>query len=68
MRSVDRFPVGTGKRGPITTQLQKAFFGLFDGTTEDTRGWLDVIEAGRYAQPSAEAATPSAGAQTHPNA
>ncbi|WP_448547129.1 branched-chain amino acid transaminase [Thalassotalea fusca] len=40
VRSVDRMPVGSGKRGPVTEALQKAFFGLFDGSTEDKWGWL----------------------------
>ncbi len=40
VRSVDRKPVGNGKPGPITRALQKAFFGLFDGTTKDRWGWL----------------------------
>ncbi len=44
IRSVDGIQVGSGKRGPITKSLQKAFFGLFDGTTEDTRGWLERVE------------------------
>ncbi len=43
VRSVDRKPVGTGKPGEITRALQKAFFGLFDGNTPDTRGWLTPI-------------------------
>ena len=43
VRSVDRKPVGTGAPGEITRALQKAFFGLFDGTTPDTRGWLTPI-------------------------
>ena len=33
VRSVDRLPVGDGKRGPITKVLQEAFFGLFTGRT-----------------------------------
>ncbi len=37
-------PVGTGKRGPITETLQKAFFGLFTGTTADKWGWLDYVD------------------------
>ena len=44
VRSVDRFQVGEGRRGPITRAIQDAFFGLFDGRTEDKRGWLDVID------------------------
>ncbi len=43
VRSVDRKPVGAGKPGEITRALQKAFFGLFDGGTPDTRGWLTPI-------------------------
>ncbi|HEX9875171.1 MAG TPA: branched-chain amino acid transaminase [Gammaproteobacteria bacterium] len=44
VRSVDRHTVGSGKRGPITRQLQERFFGLFDGATPDERGWLEPIE------------------------
>jgi branched-chain amino acid aminotransferase len=44
VRSVDRIPVGTGKRGPVTKALQEAFFGLFTGKTEDKYGWLDVVD------------------------
>jgi branched-chain amino acid aminotransferase len=43
VRSVDRLQVGEGRRGPITRALQDAFFGLFDGSTEDKRGWLEPI-------------------------
>ncbi len=44
VRSVDRKPVGEGRPGPITRALQQAFFGLFDGSTADRWGWLDVVE------------------------
>lgn len=44
IRSVDRIPVGTGKRGPITEALQTAFFGLFSGKTQDQWGWLDYVD------------------------
>lgn len=43
VRSVDKIPVGEGKRGPVTERLQNAFFGLFDGTTSDRWGWLEPI-------------------------
>jgi branched-chain amino acid aminotransferase len=43
VRSVDKIPVGEGKRGPITERLQKLFFGLFDGGTVDRFGWLEPI-------------------------
>jgi branched-chain amino acid aminotransferase len=44
IRSVDRLPVGAGKRGPITESLQGAFFGLFSGKTADKWGWLDAVD------------------------
>jgi branched-chain amino acid aminotransferase len=46
IRSVDRLPVGAGKRGPITETLQNAFFGLFTGKTADKWGWLDHVDVG----------------------
>ena len=45
VRSVDRKTVGTGMPGPITKALQKAFFGLFDGSTADRWGWLTPVSA-----------------------
>jgi branched-chain amino acid aminotransferase len=47
VRSVDKIPVGEGKRGPITEKLQNLFFGLFDGKTTDRWGWLEPIAAGK---------------------
>lgn len=44
VRSVDGIAVGSGKRGPITKQVQEAFFGLFNGTTEDKWGWLTPVK------------------------
>jgi branched-chain amino acid aminotransferase len=44
IRSVDRLPVGNGKRGPITEALQSDFHGLFAGKTTDKWGWLDQID------------------------
>ena len=43
VRSVDGIQVGEGKRGPVTEKIQKAFFGLFTGETEDKYGWLDQV-------------------------
>ncbi len=43
VRSVDHLPVGSGKPGPVTQSLQSAFFGLFDGSTEDRWNWLDQV-------------------------
>jgi branched-chain amino acid aminotransferase len=44
IRSVDRLPIGSGKRGAITESLQQAFFGLFSGKTHDKWGWLDYVD------------------------
>uniref|UniRef100_UPI001BD20EA9 aminotransferase class IV n=1 Tax=Serratia marcescens TaxID=615 RepID=UPI001BD20EA9 len=43
VRSVDGIQVGIGKCGPVTKQIQQAFFGLFSGKTEDKYGWLDPV-------------------------
>ena len=43
VRSVDKITVGSGQRGPVTEQIQRAFFGLFDGTTADKWGWLEPV-------------------------
>jgi branched-chain amino acid aminotransferase len=50
VRSVDRIEVGGGGRGPITQRVQEAFFGLFDGTTEDRWGWLQAVRAAQVAR------------------
>ena len=44
IRTVDRITVGSGKRGPVTEQIQQAYFGLFDGRTRDQWGWLDHVD------------------------
>jgi branched-chain amino acid aminotransferase len=43
VRSIDRKPVGTGARGPITQSLQERFFGILQGELEDTHGWLTPV-------------------------
>jgi branched-chain amino acid aminotransferase len=43
IRSVDRIPVGAGKRGPITEKLQREFFGLVEGKSADRYGWLTPV-------------------------
>jgi branched-chain amino acid aminotransferase len=45
IRSVDGIQVGEGKRGPITEQLQRAFFNVISGEIEDQWGWLDFVNA-----------------------
>jgi len=55
VRSVDRKPVGTGRPGAVTRKLQRAFFGLFDGTTADSRDWLTAVPESARAQTTATA-------------
>src|ERR1041385_3646302 len=52
VRSVDRITVGSGKRGPITTQLQQRFLDLVRGAGEDTYGWLTYVRAERASKQS----------------
>jgi branched-chain amino acid aminotransferase len=43
VRSVDRLPVGDGKRGPITKSVQQQFFGIVEGEIGDRYGWLTPV-------------------------
>ncbi len=43
VRSVDKIPVGEGKRGPITEVLQRDYFALVEGKAKDTHGWLTPV-------------------------
>jgi branched-chain amino acid aminotransferase len=43
IRAIDKIPIGTGKRGPVTAAIQSAFFGLITGTAPDTHGWLTYV-------------------------
>ena len=43
VRQVDHMSIGNGGCGPITRQLQDAFFGLFRGETADDWGRLEPI-------------------------
>ncbi len=43
VRSVDRIKVGTGRRGPITAQIQRRFFDILDGSAKDEFHWLTPL-------------------------
>ncbi|HEY4322206.1 MAG TPA: branched-chain amino acid transaminase [Gemmatimonadales bacterium] len=45
VRSIDRITVGNGKRGPVTTLLQKAYLDVATGKAADTHGWLTKVSA-----------------------
>ena len=44
IRSVDRVKVGAGKRGDLTTEIQKQFFDIISGEVEDEFGWFTWVE------------------------
>lgn len=43
IRSIDRIPVGSGRRGPVTEEIQKAYFGILEGTAEDRYNWMTPV-------------------------
>jgi len=43
VRSVDGRTVGNGKPGPVTLDLQRRFFDIVEGRTDDRRGWLTPV-------------------------
>jgi branched-chain amino acid aminotransferase len=45
IRSIDKIPVGKGKRGPITAALQERFFGVVRGELPDEHNWLTPVAA-----------------------
>ena len=40
IRSIDKIPVGSGSRGPVTKKLQDEFFDYIDGKKGDPYNWL----------------------------
>ena len=46
IRTVDKIPVGNGRRGPITEAIQTAFFDVINGVTADKHGWLEFVYDG----------------------
>lgn len=45
IRSIDRVSIGSGRRGPITAELQEAYFDVTTGRAEDRHGWLTQVPA-----------------------
>jgi branched-chain amino acid aminotransferase len=56
IRSVDRYTVGEGRRGPITAELQEAFFDVVRGG-RDPYGWLTPV---RMQEPGTDEVTDKA--------
>ena len=44
VRQVDHMTIGNGSCGPVTKKLQDTFFGLFNGQTTDSWGWLEPVQ------------------------
>ena len=61
--SVDRIPVSSGQRGPVTKALQDAFFGVLDGRRPDRYGWLTPV---RGKNPAPQGTSPAARAADQP--
>jgi branched-chain amino acid aminotransferase len=45
LRSVDRTPIGAGRRGSVTQEIQERFLGIARGEQPDTYGWLTPVPA-----------------------
>ena len=43
IRSVDRIPIGEGRRGPVTERIQQAFFEITSGEREAPGPWLTYV-------------------------
>jgi branched-chain amino acid aminotransferase len=60
IRSVDRIPVGEGRRGPITERIQTAFFEITAGEREAPGQWLTYVNEYKAASSDNSASDKSA--------
>lgn len=44
IRSVDKIAVGIGRRGPVTTAVQQAYFDYINGSVPDRHNWLLAVD------------------------
>ena len=44
IKSIDRIPIGPGRRGPITEKLQTRLFEYLHGKREDRYGWRTLVK------------------------
>jgi len=56
IRSIDKLKIGSGRRGPVTEALQRAFFQVINGEVPDRHGWLTYV----YQEESALREAPAA--------
>jgi branched-chain amino acid aminotransferase len=61
IRSIDRAPVGEGRRGPVTKALQEAFFDVIQRRVEDEFAWLTFVREATARTAAAPAQTSAAG-------
>jgi len=52
IRELDNRQVGAGKRGPITTKIQQAFFDIVRGKNKKRAGWLTPVGTAKAAAKS----------------
>ncbi len=55
IRELDGRVIGEGRRGPVTTQIQKLFFDVIRGKVAQHRDWLTPVEAKQAAKSKANA-------------
>lgn len=46
VREIDTRTIGEGRRGPVTREVQQAFFETVHGRGERSAGWLDLVSVG----------------------
>lgn len=44
IRSIDRYPIGAGRRGPLTEKIQSRYFQYIAGECDDIYGWHDYVQ------------------------
>jgi branched-chain amino acid aminotransferase len=61
VRSVDRLAIGEGRRGPVTEQVQRHFFDIVHGRSEDPYGWMTPVHGELTSPEEAEFAGEASG-------
>ena len=56
IRELDGRVIGAGKRGPITTKIQKLFFDVVNGKVPKYKHWLTQVGKAKPAKKSAKKA------------
>jgi len=64
--SVDRKPIGNGARGPVTAELQRAFFRTTSGKDQRHGNWLTYAAGRTHAEETCEASAPAETGSVNP--